>query len=184
MMINFGAPAPMNGETRLFCCLNCRSTQVVEVVRPRVFKPRGAEVRVDLLRSRCEQCGCETTRASQHAMNLARLAARKAEYGNVLMGEQILGFRKRYGLTQKAASRMFGKGLIAFSRYENETSYPDATTTKLLRLAIDDMQVAKRLADIEGVVIPLWAERVEDEQRLSMNRSPNSAPEKNPARAA
>ena len=116
-------------------------------------------------------------------MNLARLAARKAEYGNVLMGEEILGFRKRYGLTQKAASRMFGKGLIAFSRYESESSYPDATTTKLLRLAIDDMQVAKRLADIEGVVIPLWAERVEDEERLSITHPPNSASEKNPARA-
>jgi HTH-type transcriptional regulator/antitoxin MqsA len=104
----------------------------------------------------------ETTRAAQHDENLRRLAARKAKYGDVLLGEEIVGLRKRYGLTQVAAARLFGKGKIAFSRYENEATYPDASTTLLLTMAIDMPDSLKWLADKAGVEIPMWRERCED----------------------
>jgi HTH-type transcriptional regulator/antitoxin MqsA len=79
-----------------------------------------------------------------------------------LLGEEIVGLRKRYGLTQLAAARLFGKGKIAFSRYENEATYPDASTTLLLTMAIDMPDSLKWLADKAGVEIPMWRERRED----------------------
>lgn len=117
---------------------------------------------MELLGSRCDACGVETTRAPQHDENLRRLAARKAQYGNTLLGEEIVGLRKRYGLTQVAAARVFGKGKIAFSRYENEATYPDASTTLLLTMAIQMPDSLKWLADKAGVEIPLWPERSEE----------------------
>ncbi len=135
------------------------------IERAEIFRPRDVEVRVDLLASRCDACGIETTRASQHDENLRRLAARKAQYGAVLMGEELVALRKRYGLTQQAAAKIFGKGKIAFSRYENEVTFPDDSTTLLLTLAIEKPDSLKWLADKARVDIPLWHERCKDVRR-------------------
>jgi putative zinc finger/helix-turn-helix YgiT family protein len=154
-------------------CPVCRQGQLHAGVRTEVFHPRGKDVTVELLVSRCEACGEETTRASQHDENLRRLAARKAEYDGLLMGEEIVALRKRYGLTQQAASTIFGKGKIAFSRYENEVTYPDESTTLMLRMAIEKPDSLKWLADHAGVPVPLWQERCED-RRLSIRKVPSA----------
>ncbi len=149
-------------------CPVCRKGHLVATQRIREFKPNGERVEVPLQTSICDVCGETTTKASQHKENLRALAARKAHYGNLLMGEEILALRKRYGLTQQQASRIFGKGKIAFSRYESEASYPDESTTLLLTMALEKPNVMKSLADKAGVDLPLWTERCEDEQRVKL----------------
>ncbi len=119
---------------------------------------------VQLLTSQCDRCEAQTTRADQHDENLRRLAARKTSYCGLLMGEEILSLRKRYGLTQQAAAKIFGKGKISFSRYENEATYPDQSTTLLLHLAIQMPDVIKVLAEITEVDLPLWLERSQEVQ--------------------
>lgn len=157
----------MNSPKPLPKCPACRKGHLHAIERTEIFRPRDVEVRVELLASRCDSCGAETVRASQHTENLRRMAARKAHYGNLLLGEEIVALRKRYGLTQQAASKIFGKGLIAFSRYENEVSYPDDSTTLLLTMAMEKPDTIKWLADRAGVELPLWPERCED-SRLSL----------------
>lgn len=152
-------------------CPVCRKGQLHASVRTQVFHPHGKDVVVELLASRCDACGSETTRASQHNENLRRLAARKAAYDGLLMGEEIVALRNRYGLTQQAASKIFGKGKIAFSRYENEVTYPDESTTLMLRMAIEKPDSLKWLADQAGVPLPLWNERWED-RRMSIHKVP------------
>ena len=149
-------------------CPACRKGHLHEGPSERVFHPRGKTLTVSLLTSICDQCGAEATSASQHDENLHRLAARKAHYGELLMGEEIHALRRRYGLTQQQASRIFGKGKIAFSRYESETTYPDESTTRLLALAIAKPETLKWLADKSGVNVPLWQERCEDQQRVKL----------------
>ena len=155
----------MTDSTLLPLCPACRKGRLHAITRTEVFRPNGNEVTVELLASRCDACGVETTRASQHDENLRRLAARKVHYGGLLMGEEIVALRKRYGLTQQAASRIFGKGKIAFSRYENEVTYPDESTTLMLAMAIEKPDSLKWLADKAEVEIPLWRERCEDGRR-------------------
>jgi HTH-type transcriptional regulator/antitoxin MqsA len=133
-----------------------------------VYEPQGKRVEVLLHTSVCDACQAEITRPSQHQHNLQALSERKAQYGDVLLGEEIVALRKRYGLTQQQASKIFGKGKIAFSRYENETTYPDDSTRLLLMLAIESPAVLKQLADKAQVSIPLWRERCEDEQRVKV----------------
>lgn len=153
-------------------CPVCRKGHLAATERVRVFEPQGKRVEVKLQTSVCDACGETTTKASQQKENLRALAERKAQYGDVLMGEEILALRKRYGLTQQQASKVFGKGKIAFSRYESETTYPDESTTLLLTLAIERPEVMKALADKAGVELPLWTERCEDEQRVKLRTNP------------
>ncbi len=152
----------MNSTKSLPLCPACRKGHLHSITHTKVFRPRGAEVTVELLASKCDACGVQTTRAAQHDENLRRLAARKPQYGNVLMGEEIVALRKRYGLTQQAAAKIFGKGKIAFSRYENEVTYPDDGTTLMLSMALEKPDSLKWLADRAGVDLPLWPERCED----------------------
>lgn len=149
-------------------CPACREATLQSATRERRFHPHGRELVVELLVSRCPACGAEATSAAQHAENLKRLASRKADYGELLLGEEILALRRRYGITQQAASTLFGKGKIAFSRYENETSYPDASTTKLLALALEKPGVMRALADKAGIKLPLWEARSADERQAKV----------------
>ena len=169
----FARPAIVSDTTAESVCPACKAGQLHAITRTRDYRPRGKLVTAELLASRCDACGVETTRAAQHDENLRRLAARKAQYGDVLLGEEIVGLRKRYGLTQLAAARLFGKGKIAFSRYENEATYPDASTTLLLTMAIEMPASLKWLADKAGVEIPMWRERCED--ALAEERKPVQA---------
>ena len=152
-------------------CPACKAGRLQAITRTEVFRPNGEPVTVELQASRCDACSVETTRAAQHGENLRRRAARKAHYGDLLMGEEIVALRKRYGLTQQAASRIFGKGKIAFSRYENEVTYPDVSTRLLLTMAIEKPDSLKWLADKAGVEIPLWRERSEDARTNDLKRA-------------
>jgi len=155
-------------------CPVCRKGHLEAAERVRVFEPHGKRVEVKLQTSVCNACGETTTKASQHKENLRLLAERKVHYGDLLMGEEILALRKRYGLTQQQASKVFGKGKIAFSRYESESTYPDESTTLLLKLAMERPDVMKDLADKAGVELPLWTERCEDEQRVKLRALPTT----------
>lgn len=155
-------------------CPVCRKGHLEAAERVRVFEPHGKRVEVTLQTSVCNACGETTTKASQHKENLRVLAERKVHYGDLLMGEEILALRKRYGLTQQQASKVFGKGKIAFSRYESETTYPDESTTLLLKLAMERPDVMKDLAIKAEVELPLWSERCEDEQRVKLRALPTT----------
>jgi len=158
-------------------CPSCRGADLLPATYVRTFHPHGRNVSVELLTSRCPACGTEATSAAQHTENLARLKARKGEYNGLLLGEEILALRRRYGITQQTAAKIFGKGKIAFSRYENETSYPDDSTSKLLKLAIQKPDVIKSLADDESVELPLWKARCEDERGVKLRVIFEGAPD-------
>ena len=149
-------------------CRVCKAGVLHDAVFRQEFFPNKKTVTVELLESKCNSCGAVRTLSAQHEENLRRLAARKSEYDGQLLGEEYIALRKRYGFTQQQASKIFGKGIIAFSRYENEDFYPDTSTRLLIEVAIARPDVLKTLADKAGVTIPLWKERCEDEQRIKV----------------
>lgn len=150
---------------KLTMCRRCRQGQMDSVERIELFHPpTGQAVEVRLLGARCNHCGKETVLASQAEENLRRRAARQVHYGEYLLGEDIFEFRRKWGLTQQAFSKIFGKGIIAFSRYETEKSYPDLSLTRLLTVAMSHPKVFKELADSAGIEIPFWASFCESER--------------------
>ncbi|HAL22785.1 MAG TPA: hypothetical protein DCP40_08665 [Stenotrophomonas sp.] len=144
----------MNKSTSRLCPA-CQQEMLRASTRERHFNPRGNPVVVELLVMECPSCGATAASEAQHVENLRRLEARREHYRGLLLGEDILAFRRRHGLTQRAAATLFGKGAIAFSRYENETTYPDDAMTMLLWLAIEKPEVVRWLAERTGTVVPL-----------------------------
>jgi putative zinc finger/helix-turn-helix YgiT family protein len=151
-------------------CPACRKSGVEEVVQIREFWPNKQQVAVETLSTRCTHCSTQFTTGVQHDENLKRLAARREHpaYQGLLLGEDIVQLRMRYGLIQRDAAMVFGTGKIAFSRYENEVTYPGDSLTKLLMLAIEMPAALKLLADKAGVSVPLWGARCEDERRKKL----------------
>ena len=153
-------------------CRVCKKGCLQPVEQVETFHPPTGEVTVVQLAARCDHCATVTVLASQLEENIRRRSARQSHYGPYLLGEDIFALRRAYGLTQQAAGRIFGKGKIAFSRYEREASFPDLSTTKLLRVAMRHPQVLKDLADEVGEPVPLWPERCEDAANAAKQRAP------------
>jgi len=146
----------------LITCHTCRQGKLQSFEKVELFHPpKLPAVEVHLLAARCDHCGAETVLPSQQAINIERRNARKQGYGEHLLGEEIFDFRRKYGLSQQDASKLFGLGKIAFSRYENEKTFPEDSTRKLIQVAMVFPDVLKRLADDAGVEIPLWGARLE-----------------------
>lgn len=146
----------------LITCRTCRQGKLQPFEKIQLFHPPMLPpVEVHVLAARCDHCGAETMLPSQQAINIERRNARKAGYGEHLLGEEIFEFRRRYGLPQQDTNKLFGLGKIAFSRYENEKSFPGDSTRKLIEMAMAFPDVLKRLADDAGVEIPLWGARLE-----------------------
>lgn len=132
------------------------------MVERKTYNPPAGEVAVDLITSQCGSCGARVTTRQQHAHNLAALAARKSAYGELLTGEEIVSLRKKYGMTQQQAGEIFGKSNITFSRYENESTYPDLSTTRLMRMAVNPAYM-RQLAKAAKVQLPLLEKRLSEE---------------------
>lgn len=155
-------------------CRSCCKGSMQQIERSETYRPPGTDgVVITQWAARCDHCGKETVLPSQMEENLRRRAARSVHYGLYLLGEDIFAFRRKWGLTQRAASRLFGKGIIAFSRYESEKSYPDESTTKLIRAAMRHPHLLKELADESGVEIPLWEARCADEREGKLVSAPS-----------
>lgn len=156
--------SPRNLVMEKITCRKCREGHMHTIERVELFHPpTGEAVEVRELAAKCDHCGSEKVLASQIEENLRRRAARKEHYGEYLLGEDIAEFRRHWGLTQQEFSKVFGKGIIAFSRYESEKAYPDLSLTRLLRIAMSHPNVLKELADVAGVELPFWQAHCESE---------------------
>jgi transcriptional regulator with XRE-family HTH domain len=62
-----------------------------------------------------------------------------------------LALRKRYGLNQQQAARLFGGGPVAFSKYENDDVAHSEAMDKLLRLVLRSESVFWELVEQEGM---------------------------------
>ncbi|GJL81859.1 MAG: hypothetical protein DHS20C01_14930 [marine bacterium B5-7] len=103
------------------------------------------------LRSVCESCGTVSVDPTQsrHNKRLVQKFRKKAD--GLLLGEQILAIREKYQITQLQASKMFGGGPVAFSKYESDEISHNRSMDLLLRIASESRLVFWRLAEIAGI---------------------------------
>ena len=69
------------------------------------------------------------------------MVAFKKQVQGLLTGSQVRELRKRWGLSQDEAAKVFGGGPVAFSKYEADDVMQSDAMDKLLRMA-DDIPVA------------------------------------------
>lgn len=122
-------------------CANCGASELQFLTEAETFDYKGQSLTVDVDYSVCAQCGTEVILTEQIKRNDCRLrdAWRKAD--GLLSGTEISALRKKLGLTQQDAAKVFGGGVNAFSKYERGEVIQSEGMDKLMRLALEDRSV-------------------------------------------
>lgn len=123
-------------------------------VRPYVYK--GVELHVERTDGYCDSCGTEILDASLSKDNVRNLQRAKSAHDNLLSGEEILAFRKKFHLTQKVAATLFGGGDSAFAKYESDEIAHNISMDRLLRLSIINPRCIFDLAEMSGFELPKY----------------------------
>ena len=99
----------------------------------------------------CDVCMSDSAGAVQMRANKRGMVAFRKQVDRLLSGAEILALRKRYGLNQQQAARLFGGGPVAFSKYENDDVTHSEAMDKLLRLVLRSESVFWELVEQEGM---------------------------------
>jgi len=99
----------------------------------------------------CDACMSDSAGAVQMRANKRGMVAFRKQVDRLLSGAEILALRKRYGLNQQQAARLFGGGPVAFSKYENDDVAHSEAMDKLLRLVLRSESVFWELVEQEGM---------------------------------
>lgn len=117
-----------------------------EVVTTQRLSVKGVDVEVSgLLHMECPECGATLETPDQMDVNGELVRAKymeererfKRERG-LLTGQEILAFRKRFGLTQKEAGALLGGGPVAFAKYEAEDVVQATAMDNLIRVCMEN----------------------------------------------
>jgi HTH-type transcriptional regulator/antitoxin MqsA len=122
-------------------CANCGASELQFLTEAETFDYKGQSLTVDVDYSICAQCGAEAILPEQIKRNDGRVrnAWRKAD--GLLSGAEISALRKKLGLTQQDAAKVFGGGVNAFSKYERGEVIQSEGMDKLMRLALEERPV-------------------------------------------
>ena len=156
-------------------CDECGSSDFEVRVEPDESKRNGQSYIVDVEYSVCRQCGDIVVFSEQIKRNdcIVRDAWRKTD--GLLTANKIVELRKKLGLTQQDASKVFGGGVNAFSKYERSEVIQSVAMDKLMRSALDvpDMflwlkkQAGLPISDYDNVIIPLTHQIIKNLQSTS-----------------
>lgn len=131
-------------------CPICEQGHLVAIEDTNDTEYRGVTRRLPLHYSECDVCGSETATPEQTRYNKRAMTAFKKEVDGLLTGQQIVALRKRLGLTQAQAAKLFGGGPVAFSKYEKDDVTQSESMDKLLRMADKIPAVMPMLAEEAG----------------------------------
>lgn len=119
---------------------------------------RGAMLSVPLAYCVCANCNEEFVPTELVRENDATFRAAKRHYDGLLAPEEIRSARLALGLTQEEASRVFGGGANAFSKYERGEVTQSVSMDRLIRLCRHHPELLEdlrsdflRIADLQPV---------------------------------
>jgi len=100
-------------------CTNCeKESEFDHVIRSKSFKVRGEDITVEIVLSRCTQCGDEVLDpAFNDPFELAYKEYRRKHA--LLQPQEISSWRKAHHLSQAELARLLGFGIATLNRYEN-----------------------------------------------------------------
>ena len=123
-------------------CPSCGSLVVELECYAEELDHKGLHLHVEGLEQyRCKNCDYAFVTHNLHDQNIAKIklaflkarATYKSDLG-LLSGEEIRSIRKKLDLTQQEAAKLFGGGINAFSKYENEEIVQAVSIDRLIRL--------------------------------------------------
>jgi HTH-type transcriptional regulator / antitoxin MqsA len=133
-------------------CMNCETGTMTEDVRDVVVEVNGLSRTVPHIRGMfCDTCDeiefSDKDSAARYAEAMdALVAERKAA-----IGREVKSLRKKLKLTQRQASRIFGGGINAFSRYERGVVEPPRAVLTLLHVMERHPEVRDEICREQGL---------------------------------
>lgn len=127
-------------------CKLCNSEHVSDFVEVEDFLYKGNTLQVSIAFSVCNNCDREFIPKPKILKNEAALRAVKKEFDGLLSSEEIVRARKELSLTQEQASRVFGGGRNAFSKYERGEVSQSIAMDKLIRICLSHRGIFHELA--------------------------------------
>lgn len=149
-------------------CPICGEGHLKAMAAKNAVEYKGHTVELATQYSVCDVCGSEQADTAQTRANKRAMIAFKKQVDGLLTGAEVRAIRERLGINQADASRIFGGGPVAFSKYENDDVMQSEAMNKLLRLAAEVPEAFARLqqqAGMSPVIVVGWS-RVEIEKTV------------------
>ena len=127
-------------------CKLCKSENVKSQDGVEDISYKGRTIQVLITYSVCENCAREFITKPQILRNEAALRAAKKKFDGLLSAEDIVRAREELSLTQEQASRVFGGGRNAFSKYERGEVSQSVAMDKLIRICLNHRDIFRALS--------------------------------------
>ena len=148
-------------------CPICGEGHLNAVVGKNTVDYKDHTTELNMQYSVCDACGSEQADAAQTRANKRAMIAFKKHVDGLLTGAEVRAIRERLRINQADASRIFGGGPVAFSKYENDDVMQSESMDKLLRLAADLPEVFARLQQRAGI-LPEISVKWSTEERMAV----------------
>lgn len=136
-------------------CSICGEGRVMNHVDQLESEYRGKTALVPMHYKTCNVCGSDFAGGDESRLNKRAILAFRKSVDGLLTGSEICALRERYEINQKQASRLFGGGPVAFSKYENDDVAHSESMDKLLRLVLKSEHAFWSLAEQAGMTTEL-----------------------------
>ena len=142
-------------------CPNCEEyTEMTFGVEKEVYNVRGEPIEIEAEVAICQKCGEKIFDEERDSRNFEIAYSQYRENHNLLPPDKIRTIREKYGLSQRALSRLLGWGEITIHRYENG-AIQDNAHDNLLRLIEDPQNMKKSLKANHSKLPPYIVARLE-----------------------
>lgn len=124
-------------------CPNCEEyTEATLGVEKEIYNVRGEPIEIEAEVAVCQKCGSKIFDEERDWRNLEIAYSHYRKKYSLLSPDEIRTIREKYGLSQRALSRLLGWGEITIHRYENG-AIQDNVHDSILRLIEDPQNVQK-----------------------------------------
>jgi len=136
-------------------CPNCEEyTDVTLGVEKEVYNVRGEPIEIEAEVTICQKCGSKIFDEERDSRNLEKAYSLYRAKHNLLSPDEIRLIREKYGLSQRALSRLLDWGEITVHRYENG-AIQDNVHNNFLRF-IEDPQNMQKLFEANRNKLPSY----------------------------
>lgn len=127
----------------------------------------------------CDVCHVDQADSEEMKLNKRAVIRLKKTIEGLLTGEEVLQMRKTLGISQEDASKIFGGGPVAFSKYEKDDVMQSVAMDNIFRLAMDVPGAFEYLCKRSGVPVRKvnvsWISRVYEGGYVSFGSNDNSS---------
>lgn len=126
---------------------------MIRDTRPLTLAYKGRERTFPMPGWYCEESGESIFSRADLKVSDRELATLKAEVENLAGPDEVAQLRRKLGLTQSLASKVFGGGTHAFQKYERGETSTSRAMTNLLRIVARHPEELARMAQEAGLPV-------------------------------